>query len=146
MPDEELEKLAVKELIDMELVKAEDILDTKVSRMEKTYPAYFGTYNRFNIVREYVDKFENLFLVGRNGMNKYNNADHSMLTAMVTVDNIFNGVRSKENIWKINTEQDYHEEKKASYTTKIKPLRAKASSKQQKYYLAKKARLFGYKY
>jgi len=78
--------------------------------MEKTYPAYFGTYEKFNLIREYVDKFENLFLVGRNGMHKYNNSDHSMLTAMVAVDNICTGETSKANIWTINTEQEYHEE------------------------------------
>ena len=80
--------------------------------MEKTYPAYFGTYNRFDELRNYIDTFENLFLVGRNGMHKYNNSDHSMLTAMVAVDNIEKGITTKTNIWSINTEQEYHEEKK----------------------------------
>ena len=60
--------------------------------MPKTYPAYFGAYERFSEVREYVDSLENLFLVGRNGMHKYNNQDHSMLTAMVAVDNIAAGI------------------------------------------------------
>ncbi len=64
-------------------------------------------------LREYVDGFENLFLVGRNGMHKYNNQDHSMLTAMTSVDNILAGVKDKSGIWNINTEQDYHEEKKS---------------------------------
>ena len=57
-------------------------------RMPKTYPAYFGTYDRFDEIRNYVDRFANLFLVGRNGMHKYNNQDHSMLTAITAVDNI----------------------------------------------------------
>jgi hypothetical protein len=78
----------------------------------KTYPAYFGTYDRFDEVINYVSKFENLYLVGRNGMHKYNNQDHSMLTAMTSVDHILAGVEDKSGIWKINTEQDYHEEKK----------------------------------
>jgi protoporphyrinogen oxidase len=112
MTDQEIERLAVEELISMDLVKAEDVLDTKINRMEKTYPAYFGTYDRFPIIQQYLDKFANLFLVGRNGMHKYNNADHSMLTAMVAVDNICEGVLSKENLWSINTEQEYHEVKK----------------------------------
>jgi hypothetical protein len=90
----------------------EDVLDGTVLRMEKTYPAYFGTYERFEEIRAFTDQFENLFLVGRNGMHKYNNSDHSMLTAMVAVDNIAEGVTSKGNIWAINTEQEYHEEKK----------------------------------
>jgi hypothetical protein len=79
--------------------------------MDKTYPAYFGSYSRFAEIREYVDGFENLFLIGRNGMHKYNNQDHSMLTAMVAVDNIAGGLLEKENIWSVNTEQEYHEQK-----------------------------------
>jgi hypothetical protein len=79
--------------------------------MPKTYPAYFGTYDRFDEVRSFVDRFANLFLLGRNGMHRYNNQDHSMLTAMVAVDNIIAGVRDKSNVWAVNTEQDYHEAK-----------------------------------
>jgi hypothetical protein len=79
--------------------------------MDKTYPAYFGSYERFPEIRKYVDGFANLFLIGRNGMHKYNNQDHSMLTAMVAVDNIARGSADKENVWAVNTEQEYHEEK-----------------------------------
>jgi protoporphyrinogen oxidase len=111
LPDEEIKKLAISELEKIGLACESNVLDATVLRMEKTYPAYFGTYDRFDVIREYVDRFENLFLVGRNGMHKYNNSDHSMLTAMVAVDNIAAGVISKENIWAINTEQEYHEEK-----------------------------------
>jgi hypothetical protein len=85
--------------------------------MPKTYPAYFGAYNRFEEVRSYLDAFPNLFLVGRNGMHKYNNQDHSMLTAMTAVDNILEGRTDKSNIWAVNTEMDYHEEKAAPSTT-----------------------------
>jgi hypothetical protein len=77
----------------------------------KTYPAYFGTYDRFDEVRDYVNGFENLFLVGRNGMHKYNNQDHSMLTAMTAVDNIIEGRSDKSNLWDLNTEMEYHESK-----------------------------------
>jgi protoporphyrinogen oxidase len=112
MNDEAIKQLAVSELIKMNLVTAEDVLDSTVNRMEKTYPAYFGTYDRFDVIQTYLDRFSNLFLVGRNGMHKYNNADHSMLTAMVAVDNICAGILSKDNLWAINTEQEYHEEKK----------------------------------
>jgi protoporphyrinogen oxidase len=111
--DETIQQFAIKELQQMDLAQPEDVLDSVVKRMEKTYPAYFGTYNEFDQVRAYTDTFENLFLVGRNGMHKYNNADHSMLTAMVAVDNIAAGVTAKANIWAINTEQEYHEEKQA---------------------------------
>jgi hypothetical protein len=78
--------------------------------MEKTYPAYFGTYDRFDEIRQFVDQFDNLFLIGRNGMHKYNNQDHSMLTAMIAVDDIIAGVVDKSKLWGVNTEQDYHEE------------------------------------
>jgi len=111
MPDIEIQRLAIRELEKIGLASAANVLDATVLRMEKTYPAYFGTYDRFDVIRGYVDNFKNLFLVGRNGMHKYNNSDHSMLTAMVAVDNICAGVVSKENIWAINTEQEYHEEK-----------------------------------
>ncbi|HWK08120.1 MAG TPA: FAD-dependent oxidoreductase [Puia sp.] len=111
--DATIQGLAVMELEKMDLARVEDVLDITVRRMEKTYPAYFGTYSDFGKIREYTDGFTNLFLIGRNGMHKYNNADHSMLTAMVAVDNIIAGVMTKENLWKINTEMEYHEEKSA---------------------------------
>jgi protoporphyrinogen oxidase len=99
----ELEKIGV--------IEQADVLDSTVVKVPKTYPGYFGTYERFDELRAYLDKIENLFLVGRNGMHKYNNQDHSMLTAMTAVDNIINGVSSKDNLWSINMESDYHEEK-----------------------------------
>ncbi len=105
--DASIIQLAINELVLIGLITIEDVLDHTIIRMEKTYPAYFGTYNRFEVVQRYVDNFENLFLVGRNGMHKYNNTDHSMLTAMVAVDNIIAGRTTKENIWSINTEQEY---------------------------------------
>lgn len=108
--DEDIKRLAIKELEQIGLAKAEDLLDATVLRMEKTYPAYFGTYDRFEEIRKYTDDFENLFLIGRNGMHKYNNSDHSMLTAMVAVDNICSNLTGKSNIWSINTEQEFHEE------------------------------------
>jgi hypothetical protein len=82
--------------------------------VEKTYPAYFGTYDELNVVRNFTDAISNLFLIGRNGMHRYNNTDHSMLTAMTAVDNIVAGNPGKANIWSVNTEQEYHEEKDES--------------------------------
>ena len=114
LPDDKIATLAIRELAKIGLASATDVLDSTVLRVEKTYPAYFGAYERFDEVKEYINKFSNLFLVGRNGMHKYNNADHSMLTAMVAVDNIIAGEEGKENIWSINTEQEYHEEKASS--------------------------------
>jgi protoporphyrinogen oxidase len=111
MEDEALKKFAIDELAQIEVISKEDVLDSTVLRMEKAYPAYFGTYNQFDQLKNYADQFENLFLVGRNGMHKYNNSDHSMLTAMTAVDNIVSGIKDKKNIWEINTEMEYHEEK-----------------------------------
>lgn len=109
--DEEMSRLAIEEVSRIGIVRAEDIEDYHIVRVPKTYPAYFGTYNRFDVIRNYTDSFKNLFLVGRNGMHKYNNQDHSMLTAMTAVENIARGVTSKDNIWSINTEMEYHEDK-----------------------------------
>jgi protoporphyrinogen oxidase len=109
LPDKELAQLAVEELARIQVVDPEDILDYVVLRDSKAYPAYSGTYHRLDTVRRFVDQFENLFLVGRNGMHHYNNQDHSMLTAITAVENIANGIAAKDNIWRVNTEQEYHE-------------------------------------
>jgi protoporphyrinogen oxidase len=110
MADEDLKKFAIAEVEKIGILRAGDVTDAHVVRVPKTYPAYFGTYDRFHIIREYLDRFRNLYLVGRNGMHKYNNQDHSMLTAMTAVDNIIAGIEDKENVWSINTEMEYHEE------------------------------------
>lgn len=111
MADTEMADFATRELAQIGIIEAKDVLDSVVIRMPKAYPAYFGTYDNFEVVRNFTDSFENLFLIGRNGMHRYNNADHSMLTAMVAVDNVINNISSKENIWSVNTEDSYHEEK-----------------------------------
>jgi len=108
--NEELTNLAIAEMVQLGFINEKDYLDGVVIRMPKTYPAYFGTYQRFNEIRAVTDKIDNLFLVGRNGMHKYNNQDHSMLTAIQAVQNIKNKVTDKQNIWNINTEEEYHEE------------------------------------
>ena len=109
--DEEIAALAKRELEQIGILRQADVLDSTVIRVPKTYPAYFGAYERFDELRQYLDGFPNLFLVGRNGMHKYNNQDHSMLTAMTAVDNILTGREDKENIWAVNTESEYHEER-----------------------------------
>ncbi len=108
--DHEMVALAADELARIGLIDAGDVLDGTVIRVPKTYPAYFGTYARFDELRAWLDGFENLFLIGRNGMHRYNNQDHSMLTAMTVVDNLVAGRLDKANIWAVNTEQEYHEE------------------------------------
>ena len=109
--DVDMSRLAVDELARIEILDPADVLDSVVIRMPKTYPAYFGSYSNFPILRQYLDGIENLYLLGRNGMHRYNNQDHSMLTAMVAVDNIIAGRTDKANIWDVNTEQEYHENK-----------------------------------
>ena len=111
LSDEEMTRLAIEEVAKIGILEAGNVEDSHVVRVPKTYPAYFGSYDRFDVIRNYLDSFQNLFLVGRNGMHKYNNQDHSMLTAMTAVENIVNGVATKDNIWAINTEMEYHEEK-----------------------------------
>lgn len=110
LSDERMIALATEELSRIGISDAAEVLDATVIRMEKTYPAYFGTYGRFDEIRQYVDRFENLFLIGRNGMHRYNNQDHSMLTAMMAVDNIIAGISDKGALWEVNTETDYHEQ------------------------------------
>lgn len=110
--NETIAKFAGEELERIGMIDRADIEDWTVIHMPKTYPGYFGTYDRFDELRRWIDRFENLYLVGRNGMHKYNNQDHSMLTAMVAVENIVNGVKTKDNLWEINTEEEYHEGKK----------------------------------
>jgi protoporphyrinogen oxidase len=111
MEDEKFKKFAAAELEKIGIIEKKDILDGVVIRIQKTYPAYFGGYDRFDVIRNYTDSFDNLFLIGRNGMHRYNNQDHSMLTAMTAVENIIKGVKSKDNIWQVNSEEEYHETK-----------------------------------
>lgn len=98
------------ELQKLKFASPSSIIDAVVVKMPKTYPAYNGSYKQFDEVKNYLDQFSNLFLIGRNGMHRYNNQDHSMLTAMVAVDNIIEGKSDKSNIWSVNTEAAYHED------------------------------------
>ncbi|MGA9210942.1 MAG: NAD(P)/FAD-dependent oxidoreductase [Terriglobales bacterium] len=109
--DDDMARLAIDELAKIGIIESSDVLDSTVARMPKTYPAYLGTYDRFDEVRRFLDGFDNLYLIGRNGMHRYNNQDHSMLTAMTAVDNIIARRADKSNIWAVNTETEYHESK-----------------------------------
>lgn len=111
LSDKKMAKFGIEELSKIGILNPDDVLDTTVIRLKKTYPAYFGTYGEFDKVKDFVDQFENLYLIGRNGQHRYNNQDHSMLTAMTAVENIKAGRTDKENIWKINVEKEYHESK-----------------------------------
>lgn len=114
LSEQEMIAFALSELVKINFIEREDCIDATVVKVPKTYPAYFGSYQEFSHLRAYLDAIPNLFLVGRNGMHKYNNQDHSMLTAMKAVENIHEGIIDKSSIWDINTEQDYHESKSAA--------------------------------
>ena len=111
LSDSDMTTFAVDELTRMKIADAADVLDSVVIRVPKAYPAYFGSYDQFDEVRSFVDGFENLFLIGRNGQHRYNNQDHSMLTAIEAVTNIADGRLDKDNVWQVNADQTYHEEK-----------------------------------
>lgn len=111
MTDEALKQLAVKEMSQIALADQADALDTVVIRMPKAYPGYYGeAYERFNEIKECLDDIENLFLIGRNGMHRYNNQDHSMLSAKYAVEAIVSGSSDKSKIWSVNVDDDYHED------------------------------------
>ena len=111
LSDNEMIALAKKELVQLHICNEENIFDAVVVRIPKAYPAYWGSYSEFSVIREYANTIENLFMIGRNGMHKYNNQDHSMLTAMEAVNNIKANITTKDNIWAINTEMEYQESK-----------------------------------
>ncbi len=113
-PDNDFIKMAVDEMVKINIIDKQDVLDAVVIKMPNAYPGYFGSYEHFNVIRDFTDKFDNLFLVGRTGMHRYNNQDHSMLSAMVAVENIIKNVKTKDNVWAVNAEEEYHEERKSS--------------------------------
>jgi protoporphyrinogen oxidase len=109
MPDGGFLDFAAREIEKIGLIDRNDVLDGTVVRVPKAYPAYFGEYSGFGKVRSYLDRFSNLYPVGRNGMHRYNNQDHSMLAANGAVHSMLGG-GGKAEIWRINAEEAYHEE------------------------------------
>jgi len=109
-PDAEMKALAVLEMQQLKLADPADQVDAVVIRMPKAYPAYFGSYARFGELRAWLDGRANLFLVGRNGMHRYNNQDHSMLSAKLAAEAIVAGSADKSPIWAVNVDDEYHEE------------------------------------
>jgi protoporphyrinogen oxidase len=109
MQDGHFLDFAIGELEKIGLIERKDVIDGTLVRVPSAYPAYFGAYNQFGDLRSYLDRFSNLYPIGRNGMHRYNNQDHSMLTANAAVDSITKDV-PKQDIWNINTEQSYQEE------------------------------------
>lgn len=111
LTDRQCIALAKRELVKMGIIKSCDVLDAHREKVKKAYPAYFDTYAHIDKVIEYLDSFENLFCIGRNGQHRYNNMDHSMLTAIKTAQAIKSGSCDRHEIWNVNTEKDYHETK-----------------------------------
>jgi len=109
--DKDIISFAVLEMEKLGFLVPRDVRDGVVIRQKKAYPAYFGSYARIGEVQDYLSGFENFFALGRNGQHRYNNQDHSMLTAMIAIDNILAGHADKESVWNVNAEEDYHEEK-----------------------------------
>jgi protoporphyrinogen oxidase len=111
-PDAELVALASREIDALGLARASDVKDGAVVRVPKAYPIYDGAYRALlDRVRAAIDPIPNLHTVGRNGMHKYNNADHSMYTAMLTLENMLG---ARHDVWSVNTDFEYHEEQRVT--------------------------------
>jgi protoporphyrinogen oxidase len=108
LSDQALIELGTQEMQKLKLVQPGDVMDGVVVRQLKAYPVYNATYSAYlQIIKTYLSSFSNLQTVGRNGLHKYNNQDHSMLTAMLAVRNLGG---ETHDLWEINTERSYHEE------------------------------------
>ncbi len=112
MSDKDFICFAATELEKIGIIDKADIIDSVRAKVKKAYPAYFGTYAQFDKVKNYLDGIDNLYCIGRNGQHRYNNMDHSMMTAFEAVRALKNGDKSREAIWNVNTEKEYHEENK----------------------------------
>ncbi|MCD8095903.1 MAG: NAD(P)/FAD-dependent oxidoreductase [Ruminococcus sp.] len=111
MSDKDCINFAIKELIKMGVIRKGAVKDAHREKIKKAYPAYFDTYKDFDEVVDYLNGFDNLFCVGRNGQHRYNNMDHSMLTAINAVKAVKSGSADKSAVWNVNTEKEYHEQK-----------------------------------
>ncbi len=111
MSKEDFIQMAIDELVKIDIINKEDVLDACHVRVKKAYPAYYGSYYQLDTVKSFLDTIPNLYCLGRNGQHRYNNMDHSMMTAFECVRNIKNGITDKYNIWNVNTEKEYHESK-----------------------------------
>lgn len=112
MTDKEFTEFAISELVSMGIIEKQDVIDSHREKVKKAYPAYFDTYSEIDKLIEYLNSYENLYCIGRNGQHRYNNMDHSMVTAIEAVKNIKGNIKSRDNIWNVNTEKEYHEVKK----------------------------------
>ena len=110
MSEKKSKEFAINELVSIGMVDKKDIIDTVRIKIKKAYPAYFDSYKDIDKVINYINKIDNIYCIGRNGQHRYNNMDHSMLTAIEAVNSLLDGT-NKKNIWNVNTESEYHEEK-----------------------------------
>ena len=111
MSDKDFTQMAIGELAQIGIIDPDDVLDSVRIKVKKAYPSYFGSYYELDKVKDFLNKIENLWCIGRNGQHRYNNMDHSMMTAMVAVDHIATGNNDKSEVWSVNTEEEYHESK-----------------------------------
>lgn len=112
MTEEEFAKLGISEILKLGIIESSEVvLDTHMEKVKKAYPAYFDTYDEMDTLIAYLKTIGNLYCVGRNGQHRYNNIDHSMITSFEAVKNILSGSKDQTNIWNVNAEQEYHEEK-----------------------------------
>jgi protoporphyrinogen oxidase len=107
-PDDDLIELGTRECDSLGLIRAEEVRDGCVIRIPKAYPVYDAGYQgALEVLRGWLDPIENLQLIGRNGQHRYNNQDHSMMTAVLAVENI---VGASHDVWSVNVDDEYHEE------------------------------------
>lgn len=109
MSDEKCIQMAIDELVKMEVIDRTDVIDSHRERIQKAYPAYFDGYAHMDDIIAYLNTFDNLYCIGRNGQHRYNNMDHSMVTSFEAVHNIVNDIHDKTNVWNVNTDKEYHE-------------------------------------
>ena len=114
MSDKDFIDFAIDELAKIDVINKADVKDAVRIKVKKAYPAYFGSYAQFSEVQNFLNRISNLYCVGRNGQHRYNNMDHSMVTAMEAVKVISSGSEDKSSIWNVNTEKEYHESKSAT--------------------------------
>jgi protoporphyrinogen oxidase len=111
LPKEKFIEFAIDELVKLGIVDRRDVLDATQVKVKKAYPGYYGSYEHFQEVQQWLDSIPNLYCIGRNGQHRYNNMDHSMLTAQEAVRVCLAGGGDKSSIWAVNSEESYHEEK-----------------------------------
>ena len=110
LSDNQIKKIAQKELKKIGFYDGK-ILDCLVVKIKKAYPAYFDTYDRIDELREYINKIDNLYCIGRNGTHSYNNMDHSILSGMICANLINNDSHNLDELWNVNVDKNYQESK-----------------------------------